>query len=182
MILITGGARSGKSRLAEQFAAEQGDKVLYIATSIVTDDEMAERIAIHQQTRPSQWTTHEGYIELGNVIRNKGAECHAIMLECITTMITNLMFDKTGDIPAEEMDFTAIEQRITAEVDDLIEACLASPCPVYLVTNEVGFGIVPDNLLARRFRDIAGRVNQQLAAKAKEMYLVISGVHLKLKR
>lgn len=181
MILITGGARSGKSRLAEQFAAEQGDKVLYIATSIVTDDEMAERIAIHQQTRPSQWTTHEGYIELGNVIRNKGAECHAIMLECITTMITNLMFDKTGDIPAEEMDFTAIEQRITVEVDDLIEACLSSSCPVYLVTNEVGFGIVPDNLLARRFRDIAGRVNQRLAAKAKEMYLVVSGIELKMK-
>ncbi len=181
MILITGGARSGKSRLAEQFAAEQGDKVLYIATSIVTDDEMAERIAIHQQTRPSQWTTHEGYIELGNVIRNKGAECHAIMLECITTMITNLMFDKTGDIPAEEMDFTAIEQRITVELDDLIDACLSSSCPVYLVTNEVGFGIVPDNLLARRFRDIAGRVNQRLAAKAKEMYLVVSGIELKMK-
>ena len=181
MILITGGARSGKSRLAEQFAAQQGDNVLYIATSIVTDDEMAERIAIHQQTRPAQWATHEGYRELGDVIRHKGARCDAIMLECITTMITNLMFDKTGDIPSEEMDFTAIEQRITEEIEDLIDACLASPSPVYLVTNEVGFGIVPDNLLSRRFRDIAGRVNQRLAANAKEMYLVISGIELKMK-
>ncbi len=181
MILITGGARSGKSRLAEQFAAQQGDNVLYIATSIVTDDEMVERIAIHQQTRPAQWATNEGYRELRDVIRHKGARCDAIMLECITTMITNLMFDKTGDIPAEEMDFTAIEQRITEEIEDLIDACLASPSPVYLVTNEVGFGIVPDNLLSRRFRDIAGRVNQRLAANAKEMYLVISGIELKMK-
>ena len=181
MILITGGARSGKSRLAEQFAAQQGDRVLYIATSIITDDEMAERIVIHQQTRPAQWLTHEGYRELGSVIRQRSAECDAIMLECITTMITNLMFDKTGDIPAEAMDFAAIEQRIMAEIEDLIAACLASPCTVYIVTNEVGFGIVPDNLLARRFRDIAGRVNQRLAAKAKEMYLVVSGIELKMK-
>ena len=79
------------------------------------------------------------------------------------------------------MDFTAIEQRITEEIEDLIDACLASPSPVYLVTNEVGFGIVPDNLLSRRFRDIAGRVNQRLAANAKEMYLVISGIELKMK-
>ena len=181
MILITGGARSGKSRLAEQFAAQQGDRILYIATSIITDDEMAERIVIHQQTRPEQWLTHEGYRELGSVIRQRSAECDAIMLECITTMITNLMFDKTGDIPAEMMDFAAIEQRIMVEIEDLIAACLASPCPVYIVTNEVGFGIVPDNLLARRFRDIAGRVNQRLAAKAKEMYLVVSGIELKMK-
>ena len=181
MILITGGARSGKSRLAEQFAAQQGDRVLYIATSIITDDEMAERIVIHQQTRPAQWLTHEGYRELGSVIRQRSADCDAIMLECITTMITNLMFDKTGDIPAEMMDFSAIELRIMAEIEDLIAACLASPCPVYIVTNEIGFGIVPDNLLARRFRDIAGRVNQRLAAKAKEMYLVVSGIELKMK-
>jgi adenosylcobinamide kinase / adenosylcobinamide-phosphate guanylyltransferase len=181
MILITGGARSGKSRLAEQFAAQQGDNVLYIATSIVTDDEMAERIAIHQQTRPAQWLTHEGYRDLGKVIRQKNAHCDAIMLECITTMITNLMFDQAGDVPAEAMNFTVIEQRIMGEIEDLTDACLASPCPVYLVTNEVGFGIVPDNLLARRFRDIAGRVNQLLAAKANEMYLVVSGIELKMK-
>ena len=181
MILITGGARSGKSRLAEQLAAQQGDKVLYIATSIVTDDEMAERITIHQQTRPATWRTHEGYSALGRVIREQSASCDAIMLECITTMITNLMFDQTGDIPAEEMDFTAIEECVTAEIDDLIAACLVCDCPVYLVTNEVGFGIVPDNLLARRFRDIAGRVNQRLAASAREMYLVVSGIELKMK-
>lgn len=181
MILITGGARSGKSRLAEQFAAEQGDNVLYIATSIVTDEEMAQRIAIHQQTRPATWQTHEGFSQLGNVIRDRGAEHDAIMLECITTMITNLMFENTGDIPAETMDFTALESKINHQVDALLDSCRLCPCPVYIVTNEVGFGIVPENLLARRFRDIAGRVNQRLAAFADEVYLVVSGIELKMK-
>ncbi|WP_321410221.1 bifunctional adenosylcobinamide kinase/adenosylcobinamide-phosphate guanylyltransferase [Tolumonas auensis] len=181
MILITGGARSGKSRLAEQFAAKQGDNVLYIATSIVTDDEMAQRIAIHQQTRPAAWQTHEGFSRLGNVIRERGAQHDAIMLECITTMITNLMFENTGDIPAEEMDFVALENKINLQIEQLIEGCQQCPCPVYIVTNEVGFGIVPENLLARRFRDIAGRVNQRLAAFADEVYLVVSGIELKMK-
>ncbi|NCB56098.1 MAG: bifunctional adenosylcobinamide kinase/adenosylcobinamide-phosphate guanylyltransferase [Gammaproteobacteria bacterium] len=181
MILITGGARSGKSRLAEQFAAKQGDNVLYIATSIVTDDEMAQRIAIHQQTRPAAWQTHEGFSHLGNVIRERGAQHDAIMLECITTMITNLMFENTGDIPAEEMDFVALENKINLQIEQLIEGCQQCPCPVYIVTNEVGFGIVPENLLARRFRDIAGRVNQRLAAFADEVYLVVSGIELKMK-
>ncbi|ACQ93274.1 Adenosylcobinamide-phosphate guanylyltransferase [Tolumonas auensis DSM 9187] len=181
MILITGGARSGKSRLAEQFAAKQGDNVLYIATSIVTDDEMAQRIAIHQQTRPAAWQTHEGFSRLGNVIRERGAQHDAIMLECITTMITNLMFENTGDIPAEEMDFVALENKINLQIEQLIEGCQQCPCPVYIVTNEVGFGIVPENLLVRRFRDIAGRVNQRLAAFADEVYLVVSGIELKMK-
>ena len=181
MILITGGARSGKSRLAEQFAAKQGDNVLYIATSIVTDDEMAQRIAIHQQTRSAAWQTHEGFSRLGNVIRERGAQHDAIMLECITTMITNLMFENTGDIPAEEMDFVALENKINLQIEQLIEGCQQCPCPVYIVTNEVGFGIVPENLLARRSRDIAGRVNQRLAAFADEVYLVVSGIELKMK-
>lgn len=181
MILITGGARSGKSRLAEQFAAKQGDNVLYIATSIVTDDEMAQRIAIHQQTRPATWQTHEGFSQLGSVIQERGAQHDAIMLECITTMITNLMFENTGDIPAEAMDFDELENKINLQIDALIEGCRQCLCPVYIVTNEVGFGIVPENLLARRFRDIAGRVNQRLAAFADEVYLVVSGIELKMK-
>ena len=103
MILITGGARSGKSSLAEKLAAQRGDKVLYIATSVITDDEMAQRVEIHRQTRPSQWITHEGYRDLGAVVREKGEGCHAIMLECITTMITNLLFEQAGNVNAEEM-------------------------------------------------------------------------------
>ena len=115
------------------------------------------------------------------MIRERGAQHDAIMLECITTMITNLMFENTGDIPAEEMDFVALENKINLQIEQLIEGCQQCPCPVYIVTNEVGFGIVPENLLARRFRDIAGRVNQRLAAFADEVYLVVSGIELKMK-
>lgn len=181
MILITGGARSGKSTLAEKLAAQRGDCVLYIATSVITDDEMAQRVEIHRQTRPSQWITHEGYRDLGAVVREKGEDCHAIMLECITTMITNLLFEQAGNVNAEEMDFTALEQGIQQQIDELILACSQSDVPIYIVTNELGMGIVPDNLLARRFRDIAGRVNQRLAAQAQQVYLVISGIEVKIK-
>ena len=181
MILITGGARSGKSRLAEQFAARHGERVLYIATSVVTDPEMAERIALHRVSRPAHWSTHEGFTGLGEVVRTQGGQHDAIVLECMTTLITNLMFLQAGDTPPEQMDFVAIEAYIQQEVDQLIAAALDCPAPLYLVTNEVGFGIVPDNLLARRFRDIAGRINQRLAAGSDEVWLVISGVDMKIK-
>lgn len=181
MILITGGARSGKSRLAEQLAARCGERVLYIATSVVTDPEMAERIALHRSSRPAHWSTHEGFAGLGEVVRRDGPLHDAIMLECITTLITNLMFAHAGDTPPEQMDFAAIEAHIGQEVDALIAAASECTAPLYLVTNEVGFGIVPDNLLARRFRDIAGRINQRLAAASSEVWLVISGVEMKIK-
>lgn len=181
MILITGGARSGKSTLAEKLAAQRGERVLYIATSVITDDEMGQRVEIHRQTRPVQWITHEGYRDLDAVVSEKGEGCNAIMLECITTMITNLLFEQAGNVAAEEMDFTALEQGIHQQIDALILACSQSDIPIYIVTNELGMGIVPDNLLARRFRDIAGRVNQRLAAQAQQVYLVISGIEVKIK-
>lgn len=181
MILITGGARSGKSSVAEKLATRHGERVLYIATSQVTDPEMAERVELHRASRPARWSTHEGYTGLGEVVRKQGAAFDAIMLECITTLATNLLFDMAGDAPPEQMDFTAIEARIEREIDDLMTAAADCPTPLYIVTNEVGLGIVPDNLLGRRFRDIAGRVNQRLAAGSVEVWLVISGIEMKLK-
>ncbi|OFS12729.1 bifunctional adenosylcobinamide kinase/adenosylcobinamide-phosphate guanylyltransferase [Hafnia sp. HMSC23F03] len=181
MILITGGARSGKSALAEKLAAQHGQRVLYIATSVVTDEEMAQRIAHHRETRPAQWMTHEGYRDLGEVIRSQGGNSDAVMLECITTMVTNLLFEQSGNIDPEEMDFEHLEKMIHLQVDELIQGCERCNAPVYIVTNELGMGIVPDNLLARRFRDIAGRVNQRLAAQAQQVYLVVSGIEVKIK-
>lgn len=181
MMLITGGARSGKSGLAERFAARHGERVLYIATSVITDAEMAERIAHHRDSRPASWLTHEGYADLDQVIREADGRCDAVMLECITTLITNLLFAEAGDTDPEQMDFVAIEAAISRQIDALIAACEATPVPVYLVTNEVGFGIVPENRLARHFRDIAGRINQRLAARASEVWLVISGIEWQLK-
>ncbi|QTF09233.1 bifunctional adenosylcobinamide kinase/adenosylcobinamide-phosphate guanylyltransferase [Brenneria izadpanahii] len=181
MILITGGARSGKSALAERLAARHGDNVLYIATSVVTDDEMARRVKRHRESRPAHWRTWEGYRELGTAIADETAADETVILECITTMIANLLFDQAGDIPVEQMDFPAIEAVIERQIDELIAACSRRASPAYLVTNELGMGIVPENRLARHFRDIAGRVNQRLAAAAESVYLVVSGIEVKIK-
>ncbi|MFC0228435.1 bifunctional adenosylcobinamide kinase/adenosylcobinamide-phosphate guanylyltransferase [Serratia aquatilis] len=181
MILITGGARSGKSSLAERLAAGSSESVLYIATSVVTDDEMAERVRLHRQARPAHWRTWEGSQWLDRVIEQQVAGGEAVILECITTWIANLMFELTGDIPVEEIDFDAVEALIQQRTSELLAACARSPAAIYLVTNELGMGIVPENRLARHFRDIAGRVNQRLAAAAESVFLVISGIEVKIK-
>lgn len=181
MILVTGGARSGKSAHAERLASACGDRVLYIATSAVTDEEMARRVDQHRQRRPAGWLIHEGFVDLGAQVRALAGKCDAIMLECITTLITNFMFETFPWLPPEQMDFAAIEARIQAQLADLLAACAVCDTPVYLVTNEVGLGLVPETLLGRQFRDIAGRVNQQLATAADEVWLVISGIPVRIK-
>lgn len=181
MMLITGGARSGKSRFAEQVAEKRGGEVLYIATSVVTDAEMAERIRYHQQQRPAHWHTFEGYRDLGNIILEHQVQFPTIIIECITTLMTNLLFDIVGETSVEDMDFEAIEQHIFAQTTQLTKVAQQADSEVIIVTNEVGMGIVPDNLLARRFRDIAGRVNQQLAAAADDVYLIVSGIPVPVK-
>lgn len=181
MILITGGARSGKSALAERLVAGVSDQVLYIATSRVTDDEMAERVKHHRQARPAHWRTWEGSQQLARTIEEQATVEEAVLLECITTWIANLMFDHTGDMPIEDIDFTAVETLIQQQTTALLAACARSPAAIYLVTNELGMGMVPENRLARHFRDIAGRVNQRLAAAAESVFLVVSGIEVKIK-
>ncbi|MBK5142655.1 bifunctional adenosylcobinamide kinase/adenosylcobinamide-phosphate guanylyltransferase [Budviciaceae bacterium BWR-B9] len=185
MILITGGARSGKSRLAEQLANEKasacGGNVLYIATSLVTDDEMARRIEQHQQMRPSHWRTHEGYRQLGNEIRQQSAFFPVVVLECITTMLTNLIFDWAGDSDPDRLDYLALERWLEPQIDDLLKASTESRSEIIMVTNELGCGIVPEYPLARHFLDIAGRVNQKLAQQANEVHFVVSGIDMKIK-
>ncbi|OCQ52632.1 Bifunctional adenosylcobalamin biosynthesis protein CobU [Photorhabdus australis subsp. thailandensis] len=181
MILITGGARSGKSLLAEKLAAQASKQVFYIATSVVTDSEMAERIRLHRENRPSHWRTWEGYHDLGAVIMTQTQPGEAVILECITTLITNLLFDLAGETPPEQMDFAVLEMGIQQQISDLLATCACMTSPIYLVTNELGMGIVPENRLARHFRDIAGRVNQRLAAAASEVFLMVSGIEVKIK-
>lgn len=180
MYLITGGARSGKSRHAERLAASS-ERVLYIATAKIVDEEMATRIQHHRDSRPAHWRTVEQYRDLNSIIGAANDPQEAILLECITTLITNIMFDAAGDTSEDEWDFVRVEQQVNQQIDVLLAACAASPAPVYLVTNEVGMGIVPEHRLARYFRDIAGRVNQRLALAAQEVWLVVSGIGVKIK-
>ncbi|MEQ0263281.1 bifunctional adenosylcobinamide kinase/adenosylcobinamide-phosphate guanylyltransferase [Klebsiella sp. CN_Kp073] len=180
MILITGGARSGKSRHAESLL-QSCASVLYIATSAVIDDEMAARIQHHRNSRPAHWRTAERSRDLAPLITPDNAPDEAILLECVTTLVTNILFAEGGETDPDEWDYAALERIVTQEITQLIAACRACPAPVLLVTNEVGLGIVPDNRLARHFRDIAGRVNQMLAAAADEVWLVVSGIGVKIK-
>lgn len=180
LILVTGGARSGKSRHAEALIADC-PRVLYIATSQILDEEMAARIQHHRDGRPAHWRTAERWQHLDELITAQNQPEEGILLECITTMVTNLLFAFGGESDPECWDYAALEVEIDTEIRALIAACQRSPAKVVLVTNEVGMGIVPENRLARHFRDIAGRVNQQLAKAADEVWLVVSGIGVKIK-
>ncbi len=182
-ILITGGARSGKSSYAEKLAKELGGNVLYIATSIPFDEEMKLRVKRHKESRPPEWDTFEGYKGLGRVISEKGSLYKGILLDCITVMVTNLLLEYTGmeGSGCSNEDFEKAEKEIEKEIAELMEGIGKSEASVIIVTNELGSGIVPENPLARAFRDIAGRMNQYIAERCDEVYITVCGIPLKLK-
>lgn len=176
MIFVTGGARSGKSGLAEKLAAERSEAVTYIATARAGDEEMAERIARHRRQRPGDWETVEAPADLAGAVEDCLAAGDGIVLvDCLTVYISNLLLGQ-GIASAERMRHT-----VDREIDRLVEVCRSGNGRVIMVSNEVGMGIVPDNMLARTFRDIAGRANQKLAAAAEEVFLCVSGIPLKVK-
>ena len=187
MILVTGGARSGKSAFAENLLQKE-NSVLYIATSIVFDKEMEQRVKLHRQRRKKEWETLEAYRNVGDKILLLNREYNGIMLDCITIMISNLLMEAAPNFTDEEynnLDYRTEELKILDEMKKLIEAVdkLENKynTKAVFVTNEVGAGIVPENKLSREFRDIAGKVNQYLASEAKEVYLVVSGLPIKIK-
>lgn len=182
LILVTGGARSGKSTFAENLAKELGDNVLYVATAQQTDDEMKQRIEKHRERRPASWETFEGYknldVSLYNIIEDKSA----VLLDCITIMVTNLMLQETFEwdrLTREKVE--EIEYDIQHQIERLISLSKMTKVPFILVTNEVGLGVVPPSVMGRDFRDIAGRINQLLAKAADEVYFCVSGIPMKIK-
>jgi len=182
LILITGGARSGKSSLGEKLAKEAGLEVLYIATAIPFDEEMKLRIKKHRETRPSNWETVEAYKDLDMALSDKINYKNAVLLDCITVMVSNLMLEKAMDwenISVEEID--EVEARVIEEINKLIDIAKKSETIFILITNELGMGVVPPSMLGRSIRDIAGRVNQLLAKQADEVYFCVSGIPMKIK-
>ncbi len=163
--LVLGGARSGKSALAERLVTASGRARHYIATAQAWDDEMRARIAAHQTDRGADWVTHEAPRDVGAVLAAVPAGA-VVLLDCATLWLTNVMLGE-GDVAAESAA--------------LIKACLACAAPVVVVSNEVGWGIVPENKLARAFRDAQGRLNQQLAARAGLVVGVMAGLPMVLK-
>ena len=181
--LVTGGARSGKSTFAEELVAEKGDKILYIATAKAIDEEMTDRIRRHRERRPDSWDTLEQYSGLGAVLPDRSRDYDAMLLDCVTIMSTNIIFDipsmQQADIPLEDM-FRA-EQVLIDEVEQMIAAFPKLQCDLVLVTNEVGLGLVPEYPISRFYRDALGRVNQALGRAADEVYFVTCGIPQKIK-
>jgi adenosylcobinamide kinase / adenosylcobinamide-phosphate guanylyltransferase len=175
IILITGGSRSGKSAFAEKTAEALPGPRVYIATCPVIDPETGERIRKHREARRGKgWETIEETIDLAGVIRRTGAY-RVLLVDCLTLWINNLLYEagKRGEI------FT--EEAAVGRCRELTDSCRAFGGTVIFVTNELGMGIVPNNETARRFRDIAGRCNQEMAAAADTVTLVVSGIPLNLK-
>ncbi|MBN1691010.1 MAG: bifunctional adenosylcobinamide kinase/adenosylcobinamide-phosphate guanylyltransferase [Dehalococcoidia bacterium] len=173
IILILGGARSGKSSYAQQAAAEKGGSVLFCATARPLDEEMRQRIEAHRLSRPAGWDTLEVADNLASALADKAESYETILIDCITLLTANCMGNITSGKQAEEC--------VDAEIEGLIGLMQRSRCSFILVSNEVGSGIVPDNALARVYRDALGRANQRLAAAADEVILMTAGLPLKLK-
>jgi len=163
---VLGGARSGKSRFAEKLVFETGSHKIYLATSQAFDQEMLDRIEKHQSDRGAGWVTVEEPVDINRVLKSSSEPDNVILLDCLTLWISNLMM---------------AEKDIPSAFSDLCETLTSLEGDVILVSNEVGQGIVPDNAMARAFRDHAGLLHQEIAALADEVYFVTAGLPQKLK-
>jgi adenosylcobinamide kinase/adenosylcobinamide-phosphate guanylyltransferase len=175
IILITGGSRSGKSMYAQCIAESIAGERTYIATCPIVDDEMAERIRKHRETRRTRnWQTIEETTDLSAALAGAG-EKKVILVDCLTLWVNNLMHER--ELEKKEME----EEEIVARCGEILDACHDLSGTVIFVTNEVGMGIVPDNAMSRRYRDLAGRCNQVMARSADTVVLMISGLPLLIK-
>lgn len=177
IVLVTGGARSGKSRFAEDYAARHGKRVAYIATAEVYDQEMAFRVRLHQKRRPAEWQTYEAPFDAHAAIREAGEKHDMILFDCLTLYVSNLLCS-LDSVEDSERIYRLAEEK----VELLIAAAKAHEGTAIFVTNEVGSGIVPENHLSREYRDIAGIVNQWMGRAADEVYLVACGLSVNLKK
>ena len=168
---VTGGARSGKSRHAEELARSLGgDDVTYLATAEALDSEMAERISKHRSRRPSAWQTLECARHVAAALNH--IHTHVVLLDCLTLLACNVFASDDHDAGARDL---------AAEIDALLAVAAARPGDLIIVSNEIGSGIVPDHALSRAFRDALGTANQQVARAADSVTLLVSGVPLVLK-
>jgi adenosylcobinamide kinase/adenosylcobinamide-phosphate guanylyltransferase len=166
LTLVLGGARSGKSRFAEAALESAAPALLYIATAQALDDEMAERIRQHRLRRRALWTTVDAPLDLSACLADRARPDRPILVDCLTLWVSNLML---------------AGRDVEAEIAALVDLLPRLGGPVVFVANEVGLGIVPDNAMARAFRDHAGRLNQAVAARAQRVVLVTAGIPLVLK-
>jgi adenosylcobinamide kinase/adenosylcobinamide-phosphate guanylyltransferase len=173
LILLLGGARSGKSRKALQLAETQRD-VLFVATAEPRDDEMQARIAAHRRERPAGWTTLEEPVELAAALAHAPPAVGTVVLDCLTLWVSNLLLLHPDD--------PAADATILAEAEKLLDRYKGGTATWIVVSNEVGLGLVPDTELGRRYRDILGAVNQRFAERADRVLLMVAGIAVDVKR
>lgn len=196
-VLVTGGARSGKSAFAERYAAKLAPEGIYIATAQAYDDEMRQRIEQHRQERAERgfrWTTREEPYDLAGALRELAAQQRpeagpapgpapaaeesgrlgrVVLVDCLTLWLSNRLLEREGEAEAE--------RRVEALIEELAQAFADYSGALVLVTNEVGYGLVPEYKLGRQFRDLSGRMNQRLAQAADQVFLVTAGIPIELK-
>jgi adenosylcobinamide kinase/adenosylcobinamide-phosphate guanylyltransferase len=182
IILVTGGARSGKSTFAEAQVKEKGKKPGYIATGIAFDEGMKHRIQMHINQRPASWKTYEKPTKLHEIMKEVLENHDVVLVDCITVLLSNYLLEAYDELSKQGYEaLSDFESYISKELDLFMDLIESSSTTCYLVTNEVGAGIVPENKMARVFRDLAGRSNQQIAKRANEVYYVVSGIAQRIK-
>lgn len=169
LILILGGARSGKSSFAVELAKKLSNRVVFIATAISLDEEMKNRIKTHKASRSRHWKLIEEGKNVASVLAKLKGKYEVVLIDCLGLLISNFLADNLKD------------KEIVIKIKKLISAILKLKFTIILVSNEVGSGIVPDNLLARRFRDLLGLANQMIAKKASQVILMLSGTPITIK-
>jgi adenosylcobinamide kinase/adenosylcobinamide-phosphate guanylyltransferase len=175
LILITGGVRSGKSNYAQQLAGNSGKKVLFVATAEALDNEMRSRITEHRKARPPEWQTLEAAIGIGDQIRSNISGSDIVIVDCITLLLNNIFSREYRDTRS------SVEITTNNEMSNLLNQIQEIPATFIIVTNEIGSGIVPDNEMARLYRDLLGKANQKLAKQAEEVFLMIAGIPVRIK-
>ncbi|MCS7250931.1 MAG: bifunctional adenosylcobinamide kinase/adenosylcobinamide-phosphate guanylyltransferase [Anaerolineae bacterium] len=177
IILILGGARSGKSAYAQRLAEAHGQPVLFVATATAGDEEMAERIARHRAQRPPHWRTLEAPRSVGCALREAIGEARVVVVDCVGLLVSNLMME----MEKESASVDQIEARVLHELETIIDVCAQQGATLIWVSNEVGMGMVPLYRTGRFFRDVLGRANQWLAARADQVVLMVAGIPVTIK-
>ena len=175
-ILIIGGARSGKSRFALELALKLDGPALFVATAVAGDEEMRQRIEEHKRARPSAWRTLEITTHVGSQISQQIGEAQVVIVDCLTLLVNNVLSQYSPRTGA-----SVIEQKVTSEINELVECINHTDASFIIVTNEVGTGLVPANRMSRLYRDLLGKANQLLAQQVGEVYLMVAGLPVQIK-
>ena len=169
VIFITGGVRSGKSKYATKLAQNIANEVIFVATGTAKDEEMTKRIDKHKKSRPNRWRTIEETKNISSVLLEIQPPWELVIIDCLTFFVSNLLLEGVD------------EETILQEITEIVDIMLQVDYTTIVVSNEVGGGVVPDNELGRRFRDVIGLANQIVAESAREVYLIVSGMPVQLK-